>query len=43
VRAVHPAALDVASGVESELGRKDPAKVEALIEAARAAAHEVHA
>lgn len=35
IRTVRPAMLDVASGVESAPGVKDPAKVEALVEAAR--------
>jgi phosphoribosylanthranilate isomerase len=37
VRQVHPAAVDVASGVESAPGRKDLAKVRAFIEAVRSA------
>jgi phosphoribosylanthranilate isomerase len=37
IRTVRPAAVDVASGVESRPGRKDPAMVEAFIQAARAA------
>ena len=37
IRTVHPAAVDVASGVESQPGRKDPAAVGAFIQAARAA------
>ena len=37
VRAVRPAAVDTASGVESSPGHKDPAAVEALVAAARAA------
>jgi len=37
IRTVRPAAVDVASGVESRPGQKDPAKVEAFIRAARAA------
>jgi len=37
IRAVRPAAVDVASGVESRPGQKDPAMVEAFVRAARAA------
>ena len=37
IAAVHPFAVDSASGTEVEPGRKDPAKVEALIAAVRAA------
>jgi phosphoribosylanthranilate isomerase len=37
IAAVHPYAVDSASGTEAEPGVKDPAKVEALIAAARAA------
>jgi phosphoribosylanthranilate isomerase len=37
IRAVGPAAVDVASGVESRPGRKDPARVEAFVAAARLA------
>lgn len=39
IRAVGPAAVDVASGVESRPGRKDPARVEAFVQAARCAFH----
>jgi phosphoribosylanthranilate isomerase len=38
IAAVRPFAVDVASGVESEPGRKDPARVAALIEAVTNAA-----
>jgi phosphoribosylanthranilate isomerase len=37
IRTVRPAAVDVASGVESPPGRKDPALVESFVQAARAA------
>jgi phosphoribosylanthranilate isomerase len=37
IAAVHPYGIDSASGTEAELGRKDPAKVEALFEAVRRA------
>jgi len=37
IRAVRPAAVDVASGVEHALGRKDPEKVERFIANARVA------
>lgn len=38
IEIVRPFAVDVASGVELEPGRKDPAKLESFIEAVRAAA-----
>ncbi|HUT12619.1 MAG TPA: phosphoribosylanthranilate isomerase [Thermoguttaceae bacterium] len=37
IRTVRPAAVDTASGVESSPGKKDPAAVEAFVQAARAA------
>jgi phosphoribosylanthranilate isomerase len=40
IRAVHPFALDSASGTEASVGRKDPAKVTALIRAAEQASHQ---
>jgi phosphoribosylanthranilate isomerase len=36
VRALHPWAVDVCSGVEAEPGRKDPAKLRAFVAAVRA-------
>jgi phosphoribosylanthranilate isomerase len=38
VAQAHPAGVDVASGVEDALGRKDPAKMRRFVEAVRAAA-----
>jgi phosphoribosylanthranilate isomerase len=38
ISAVHPFAVDVASGVEAEPGRKDPQKLEAFFEQTRLAA-----
>jgi phosphoribosylanthranilate isomerase len=40
IRAVHPHAVDVSSGVEGLPGRKDPAKVRAFVEAARSVERE---
>lgn len=37
IHAVHPTAVDVASGVESTPGRKDPAAVQAFLKAAHSA------
>jgi len=37
IRAVHPAAVDTASGVEFTPGHKDPSRVEAFVRAAREA------
>ena len=39
IQTVGPAAVDVASGVESRPGRKDPVRVEAFVAAARLAFH----
>jgi phosphoribosylanthranilate isomerase len=41
IRTLHPWGVDVASGVESAPGRKDPARVKAFVTAAKAAAEEV--
>jgi phosphoribosylanthranilate isomerase len=38
IRAVRPAAVDVAGGVEESPGKKDPAKVRDFIQAVRSAA-----
>jgi phosphoribosylanthranilate isomerase len=40
IRAVHPHAVDVSSGVEGLPGRKDPSKVRAFLEAARSVERE---
>jgi phosphoribosylanthranilate isomerase len=37
VSSLHPYGVDVSSGVEAELRRKDPAKVRAFVEAVRSA------
>lgn len=43
IRTLQPWGVDVASGVESAPGRKDPARVKAFVAAARAAAEEIAA
>jgi phosphoribosylanthranilate isomerase len=42
IRTVHPAAVDVAGGVEARPGRKDPALVAAFVQAARTAFSQGH-